>query len=190
MTILASYFERLAQTVAGCDQSQWNDAIELIDAAWQSNQQVIVMGNGGSALAAQHAITDWNKNLFLVSGHPFRGVSLADNMGIFSAYSNDTSYEDVFVEQLRPVVQPNDVVIAISGSGNSENIVRAVEYANRAQANTICLTGFDGGKIREMAQCSVHIAIDDMQVAEDLHLVFIHVTLQELMRRGKERKSL
>ncbi|MFK8110701.1 MAG: SIS domain-containing protein [Rubripirellula sp.] len=189
MSSTASYFDRLVQTVQGCDQAQWDNAIDRIDAAWQADQQIIVLGNGGSALAAQHAITDWNKNLFMVSGHRFRGVSLADNMGIFSAYSNDVCYEDVFLEQLRPVVQAKDVVIAVSGSGNSENVVRAIKHAKDQGADVICLTGFDGGKIHAMADCNVHIAIDDMQIAEDMHLVFIHVALKELMRRGQERKK-
>ena len=163
-------------------------AIDLLDAAWCEGRQVVVFGNGGSALAAQHAITDWNKNLFLAAGKPFRGVSLADNMGIFSAYSNDVCYEDVFLEQLRPILAPGDVVVAISGSGNSENVVRAVKYANDNDCVVICLTGFDGGRIRSLADCSVHIPIDDMQVAEDMHLVFIHVSLRELMQRGANRQ--
>ncbi len=161
----------------------------MIDAAWQADQQIIVFGNGGSALAAQHAITDWNKSLFLASGRQFRGVSLADNMGIFSAYSNDACYEDVFLEQLRPLVKAGDVVVAISGSGNSENVVRAVQYAKQHGATVICLTGFDGGRIHSLADCNVHIAINDMQVAEDMHLVFIHVVLRELMKRGGERST-
>lgn len=185
MTILESYFQNLVQTVQGCDQKKWVEAIDLIDAAWKADKQVIVFGNGGSALAAQHAITDWNKNLFLASGRRFRGVSLADNLGIFSAYSNDACYEDVFLEQLRPLVQSGDVVVAISGSGNSENVVRAVQHAKQCEATVICLTGFDGGRIHGLADCNVHIAIDDMQVAEDLHLVFIHVALRELMERGR-----
>jgi D-sedoheptulose 7-phosphate isomerase len=119
MTITKTYFQNLQRTVDQCDSSQWDRAIEMIDQAWQNERQTIVLGNGGSALAAQHAITDWNKNLFVASGRQFRGVSLADNMGIFSAYSNDVCYEDVFVEQLRPVLQPEDLVVAISGSGNS-----------------------------------------------------------------------
>jgi D-sedoheptulose 7-phosphate isomerase len=189
MSILESYFDRLTQTIQACDKPRWDEAVDLIDAAWLADRQIIVLGNGGSALAAQHAITDWNKNLFLASGQRFRGVSLADNMGIFSAYSNDVSYEDVFLQQLKPIVEAGDVLVAISGSGNSENVVRAVTHAKEKDAKVICVTGYDGGKIRSMADCSVHVPIDDMQVAEDLHLVFIHVTLRELMNRGTERNQ-
>ncbi len=187
MSVIEPYFERLTQTIQNCDKQHWDEAIDLIDAAWQADQQIIVFGNGGSALAAQHAITDWNKNLYLASGHPFRGVSLADNMGIFSAYSNDACYEDVFLEQLRPLVKPNDVIVAISGSGNSENVVRALQHAKQSAATIICLTGYDGGRIHAIADCNVHVPVDDMQVAEDMHLVFIHVALQELMTRGRSR---
>ena len=189
MSIIETYFDQLAQTVQRCDKTHWDKAIDLIDAAWQADQQIIALGNGGSALAAQHAITDWNKSLFLASGRRFRGISLADNMGIFSAYANDACYEDVFVEQLRPVARANDVVIAISGSGNSENVVRAIDYAKSCGATIICLTGFDGGRIHPLADCNVHVPIDDMQVAEDMHLVFIHVVLRELMVRGRDRRA-
>jgi D-sedoheptulose 7-phosphate isomerase len=189
MSMIGSYFDNLIQTIQRCDQGQWNGAIDLIDSAWQADSQIIVFGNGGSALAAQHAITDWNKSLFMASNRPFRGVSLADNMGIFSAYANDVRYEDVFLEQLRPVLRPGDLVLAISGSGNSENIVRALVFAKSRGANIICLTGYDGGRIHSLADCNVHVPIDDMQIAEDLHLVFIHVALRELMIRGRRRSA-
>jgi D-sedoheptulose 7-phosphate isomerase len=188
MTITKSYFQNLQQTVDRCDTGQWDRAIDMIDEAWQNDRQTIVLGNGGSALAAQHAITDWNKNLFLASGRQFRGVSLADNMGIFSAYSNDVCYEDVFLEQLRPLLRSEDLVIAISGSGNSENVVRALTHAKDIGAKIVCLTGYDGGRIHALADCNVHVPIDDMQVAEDMHLVFIHVALRELMDRGMARQ--
>ena len=190
MTITHSYFETLRSTIDRCNTDQWDTAIDLIDQAWLADRQVIVFGNGGSALAAQHSITDWNKNLFLAAIKPFRGVSLADNMGIFSAYANDACYEDVFLEQLRPVLRPSDLVIAISGSGNSENVVRALQYAKSQGSTIVCLTGYDGGRIHAMADCNVHIQVDDMQVAEDMHLVFIHVALRELMNRGRDRSAL
>lgn len=190
MTITQLYFERLQATISQCQSQQWDQAIDLIDQAWQDGRQIIVLGNGGSALAAQHAITDWNKNLFLSTGRPFRGVSLADNMGVFSAYSNDVSYQDVFVQQLRPVLASGDVVVAISGSGNSENVIRALQYAQSHQAKIICLTGYDGGRAAAFADCNVHIPIDDMQISEDLHLVFIHITLRELMARGSARGTV
>ncbi len=181
--ILENYFQKLQETIKLCNQSDWERAINIIDDAWEKNNQVIVFGNGGSALAAQHAITDWNKNLYLMTGRPFRGVSLCDNLGIFSAYSNDISYEDVFAAQIKPVIHVDDVVIAISGSGNSENVVRALNHAKEIGSKIICLTGYDGGRIFNLADCNVHIPINDMQIAEDLHVVFIHVTLRELLHR-------
>lgn len=182
-TVTGSYIDRLRRTIDRCNQLEWDLAIDMIDTAWEQDRQIIVFGNGGSALAAQHAITDWNKNLFLTSGRPFRGVCLADNIGIVSAYSNDMCYEDVFLAQLRSTLRPGDVVLAISGSGNSENIVRALDYARQQDARIICLTGFDGGRIHALADCNVHVPVEDMQIAEDLHLVFIHVALRELMSR-------
>ncbi|WP_372718235.1 SIS domain-containing protein [Novipirellula sp.] len=181
---VTEYFSALKDTIDRCDLEEWQAAIDLIDQTWKADAQTIVFGNGGSALAAQHAVTDWNKSLYLASGRRFRGISLADNMGIFSAYANDVCYEDVFLEQLRPIVCEGDLVVAISGSGNSENVVRAVKYAKEQGAKVICLTGFDGGKVHEFADINVHIPIHDMQVAEDMHVVFIHNVIKNLMHRN------
>ena len=102
-------------------------------------------------------------------------MCLSDNVPTLTAYANDLSYDEVFVEQLRNFLEPGDLVIAISGSGNSRNVLKAVEYANRSGAITLGLTGYDGGELRRMAQHGVHIPIADMQVTEDLHMVLDHL---------------
>lgn len=182
--IIAEYLSRLTRAIERCSKDEWCRAVGIIDAAWRSERQIIVFGNGGSALTAMHAITDWNKTLYLTSGRRFRGVCLNENPGLFSAYANDMSYEDVFVRQLEAIVRERDVIVAVSGSGNSENVVRAVQLARDAGATTICVTGFDGGRISGLADCNVNIPVDDMQISEDLHLVFVHVVLRELMARS------
>src|ERR1700719_1849294 len=116
------YFSRLQDTINGIDKAAFNAAIDLIGSVWLAAKQIIVFGNGGSALTAQHFVTDWNKSLYLKTGRPFRGVCLAENIGLLSAYANDISYHDIFVEQLKPILSPDDLVIGISGSGNSENV--------------------------------------------------------------------
>src|SRR3990167_9003872 len=111
------YFDKLQRVIQAMDLDALDQAIEVIKQAWLAGKQVIVFGNGGSAITAMHYITDWNKMIPETTGKPFRGRTLTDNMGLVTAYANDMSYADVFVEQLKNILQPNDLVIGISGSG-------------------------------------------------------------------------
>src|SRR5579863_6380939 len=140
--VAETYFTKLSKLIAEIDRKQIDDAVEVIANAWQQGRQVITLGNGGSSMTALHFITDWNKSVFMYGGKPFRGRSLVDNIGLVMAYGNDISFEDIFIEQLKNILQPNDLVIAISGSGNSENVVRAVKYANENGAQTLGLCGY------------------------------------------------
>lgn len=175
-----TYFQKLSKLIEHVDRKQIDDAIQLIADAWQEGRQVITLGNGGSSMTALHFITDWNKSVFMHGGKPFRGRSLVDNIGLVMAYGNDISFEDIFIEQLKNVLQPGDLVIAISGSGNSENVVRAVQYANENGAKTLGLCGYRGGKLKELAQQVVWADVDDMQLAEDIHAIFGHIVMQKL----------
>jgi D-sedoheptulose 7-phosphate isomerase len=177
---VSSYLEQLARVIAKLDLAAIDAAISLIRDAWINKRKILVCGNGGSALTASHYINDWNKTAYLSSGRPFRGVSLSDNMGLVTAYSNDISYDDVYSEQLKNLMDPGDLVIAVSGSGNSENVVRAVEYANENGGVTLAICGYDGGKIKELAQHSLHVPSFDMQHCEDLHFVFGHMVMKAL----------
>jgi len=174
------YLSKLAAVLEAFDRVQVDEAIGLIADAWQAGRQIITLGNGGSSMTALHFINDWNKSIFLSSGKPFRGRSLVDNMGLVMSYGNDISFQDIFVEQLRNVLQPGDLVIAISGSGNSENVIRAVRYANDNGAATLGLCGYRGGKLKELAQHVVWVDVDDMQLSEDLHAIFGHIVMQRL----------
>lgn len=176
----ATYLEKLSHLLVSINRNEIDAAIDVIEKTWKEGRQVITLGNGGSSLTALHFITDWNKSLFLSSGRPFFGRSLMDNPGLVMAYANDTSFQDVFVEQLKNLLRPKDLVIAISGSGNSENVIRAVTYANEHGAITLGLCGYDGGKLRHAAQHVVWANVDDMQLAEDLHAIFGHIVMQEL----------
>jgi D-sedoheptulose 7-phosphate isomerase len=137
------------------NHQQIDSAANLISDVWQSGKQIINLGNGGSSMTALHFITDWNKSIFLSSGTPFRGRSLVDNMGLVMSYGNDISFADIFVEQLKNIMQAGNLVIAIPGSGNSENIVRAVNYANDHGAITFDLCGYKGGKLKQLPQPTV-----------------------------------
>ena len=175
-----AYLAKLSRLLDELDRDAIDKAIGLVADAWQSGRQVITLGNGGSSLTSLHFINDWNKSIYLASGKPFRGRSLLDNMGIVMAYGNDTSFEDIFIEQLKNVLEAGDLVIAISGSGNSENVIRAVNYANENGAVTLGLCGYRGGKLKQIAQHVVWADVDDMQLAEDVHFFFGHMVMQRL----------
>lgn len=176
----ASYLQKLQNILAQVNCDDMDQAISLIENAWRSGKQIITLGNGGSSITALHMITDWNKSVYLNTKIPFRGRSLVDNMGLIMAYANDISFQDVFVEQLKNILQPGDLVLAISGSGNSENVIRAVDYANKNGAVTLGLCGYSGGKLKNLAQHVVWINVNDMQIAEDVHAIFGHIVMQKL----------
>lgn len=177
---ILSYQSRLYDILKSLDLQAIEKAIALIREAWQAGRKIFVCGNGGSALAASHFITDWNKSIFMATGHPFYGISLNDNIGLLTAYANDVSYEDVFSEQLKNLMTPDDLLLVISGSGNSPNVLRAVEYANQKGGKTLAFCGFDGGKVKPLAQHSVWVPCYDMQICEDIHLVLGHMVMKAL----------
>jgi len=175
-----AYLDRLVQHLNSLNFEEIDAAVAVIEDAWHRGNQIITLGNGGSSMTALHMITDWNKSVFMSTGRPFRGRSLVDNVGLIMAYGNDVSFQDIFVEQLKNVLEPNDLVLAISGSGNSENVIRAVNYANEHGAITLGLCGYDGGKLKAIAQHVVHADVADMQLCEDVHSIFGHVVMQKL----------
>lgn len=175
-----TYLERLAGVIQAADKRQIDQGVELIYNAWQHGRQIIVFGNGGSSLTAQHYINDWNKSIYASTKKPFRGVCLSENMGLVTSYANDVSYQDIFIEQLKPVLRPQDLVIGISGSGNSENVLRAIHYANENNAVTLGICGYNGGKLKQLARHHVWINVNDMQLSEDMHMVFGHIVMQKL----------
>jgi len=175
-----AYFEHLRALMGQLDLTDVEAAIELIRSAGREKRKILVCGNGGSALTASHYINDWNKMAYLATGTPFRGTCLSDNMGLMTAYSNDISYDDVYSEQLKNLMDVGDLVIAVSGSGNSENVVRALRYANEAGGVTLAISGYDGGKIKQIAQHSLWVPSYDMQLCEDLHFIFGHMVMKAL----------
>jgi D-sedoheptulose 7-phosphate isomerase len=181
MSSAASAYLRLLHTcLDALDRDALDHAIELVRTAWQQGRQVITLGNGGSAITALHFITDWNKAVHLATGQSFRGRSLLDNMGLLTAYANDLSYNDVFSAQIRNIAVAGDLVIAISGSGNSENVIRAVDAANAIGCVTLGLCGFQGGRLKEAAQHVVWVNAQDMQLCEDVHAIFGHMVMKAL----------
>lgn len=176
----SGYTKKLVELLTCLDFAAIDAGVDLIKKAWRDGKQIIALGNGGSSLTALHFINDWNKSVFLNSGIPFRGRTLVDNIGLVMSYANDISFEDVFAEQLKNILQPGDLVLALSGSGNSENVIRAVKYANDHGATTLGLCGYRGGKLKETAQHVIWVDADDMQLSEDVHFFFGHIVMQRL----------
>jgi UDP-glucose 4-epimerase len=183
VSLSASYLRKLAGCLDCLDREELDRGIELIRAAWQEGRQIITLGNGGSALNALHFITDWNKMTHLATGRPFRGRTLLDNIGMITAYGNDLSYADIFAEQIKNIATPGDLVIAISGSGNSENVIRAVAVANDLGCQTLGLCGFNGGRLKSAAKHTIWVNSQDMQLCEDAHAIFGHMVMKSLCSR-------
>ena len=177
---IQSYFELLAQVSNRIDQSELVNVIEAIVSASNSGKKIITCGNGGSALTASHYITDWNKMTNLKAGKKFRGFCLSDNTGLMTAFSNDLSYEDVFSGQLKAIMDEQDTLVAVSGSGNSENVVRCVHAAKSLNGKVVGILGFDGGKLKGLCDLSVIVPSFDMQICEDLHLSIGHLIMKRL----------
>lgn len=182
--ISSRYFSNLKLAIDCLNFDKIDEAVKLIEQKWRNGNQVIVIGNGGSSLTALHYVNDWNKSIFLATGRPFYGRTLVDNIGLLMSYANDVSFEDIFVEQLKNILKVNDLVIALSGSGNSENVIRAIEYANLNGAATLGVCGFQGGRLSKVSQHHICSRIDDMQLSEDIHFVFGHIVMLHLCSKA------
>jgi D-sedoheptulose 7-phosphate isomerase len=174
---------RLAQKI---DPASLQHGIELIRSTAEAGRKIITCGNGGSAYTASHYICDWNKMANLATGKPFRGLSLCDNIGLVTAFGNDIGYDEVFAGQLKAILSEGDLVVAVSGSGNSPNVLKAVEYANSAGGKTLAVVGYDGGRLKKIAQHSVWVPSFDMQLCEDVHLMFGHMVMKTLCKSSLE----
>lgn len=154
--------------------------IEMVKCAFEDGKKIITCGNGGSASTASHYITDWNKMVSLSTGKKFRGISLCDNVGLITAYGNDLSYADVFAGQIDSIMDRGDLLVAVSGSGNSANVLRAIESARGAEGKVLGVVGYDGGKLMPMCDHCVWVPSYDMQLCEDVHLMFGHMVMKAL----------
>jgi D-sedoheptulose 7-phosphate isomerase len=174
------YINELKNTLNLLPVGMIEKVIMLLHEARLNNRQVFIMGNGGSASTASHFVCDLAKNTRRPGWPPFRTIGLTDNMAILSAYANDEGFENVFSEQLANLVQPEDIVIGISTSGNSPNVLRAIELANKVGAHTVGFTGFDGGKLGRLVQYHVHVDSNIIEQVEDLHLALEHMICRTL----------
>lgn len=186
------YLQRLRDELQRVDQDalrRWADSIYRV---WETGNFVYIIGNGGSGTTASHMSEDLGKSTL----HPddlmdegkrrLKVLSLTDNAGWLMAVGNDVSYDQIFVQQLMNYGQPGDLLLAISGSGNSPNILRAVEWANRHELKTFGLTGYQGGRLKEIQQDGLHVALDDMGMVESIHLCLFHWVLNDVFARINE----
>lgn len=174
------YLSKLQQTMNQLPEERIQQVIQLLVEARMNRRQVFIMGNGGSASTASHFVCDLAKNTRKPELPHYRVIGLTDNMAIFSALANDEGYENVFSQQLISLVQPGDIVIGISTSGNSANVNKAVEVANMMGATTIGFTGFDGGRLRSLVDVEIHVPSDCIEHVEDIHLMLEHLIVKAL----------
>jgi D-sedoheptulose 7-phosphate isomerase len=178
---VSQYQDALVQAIQTVDLSRVERAIHLLAEARDSGHHIFVCGNGGSASTASHFACDLLKGASYNRTKRFRIMALTDGLPTLTAYSNDVSYESVFVEQLKNFAEPGDVLIAISGSGNSPNVLRAMEFGNSAGCRTIALTGRDGGKLGPLAELNIQVSDPHMGRIEDCHLMVLHMICYRFM---------
>jgi D-sedoheptulose 7-phosphate isomerase len=178
---VTDYRDRLAKLLPTIDLAKVAEAIRWFDEARRDGRTIFTCGNGGSALTASHLAEDVLKGAGYGRAKRFRILSLADSIGTITAYANDVGYDCVFAEQLKSLAQKGDLVVAISGSGNSPNVVAAIEYANSIGCRTLALTGRDGGKLSKLAQLEIRVADPHMGRIEDAHLVIAHMIAYRFM---------
>src|SRR5436305_11112700 len=175
MTFAEQYKAQLLAAIAAIDVEKVGRAIEILAQARDQGRRIFTCGNGGSASAASHFATDMVKGASFGREKRFRIMALTDSLPTITAYSNDIGYECVFAEQLKNFAQPGDVVMAISGSGNSPNVLRAMEYGRSIGCRTIALTGRDGGKLAPLAEINIQAKVGHMGRIEDVHMIVAHM---------------
>jgi len=178
-----NYLGDLKELINTIDINEITEFIKDIENTYKNGKTIFIMGNGGSAATASHFVCDINKGVSLKLQKKFKVLCLNDNVPIMLAYSNDISYDSVFIEQLKNFIMNDDLVIGISGSGNSKNILNAINYANKVGARTFGIIGCDGGKLKNIAQRSLIVRSFDMQKIEDCHMILTHLTMQYFSKK-------
>lgn len=176
------YLSDVSQLLAGMPVPSIRRVVDRLLTAYHEERRLILLGNGGSAATASHLVADFQKMIYLAGGKPFRAMACTDSMPLVTAWANDTEYAGVFAEQVRTWAEPGDVVLAISGSGNSPNVLRAIEVARERGATTIGLSGFSGGQLAGMVDISIVVPSDNMQRIEDLHMILGHLFFWRMLQ--------
>lgn len=176
------YIQNEISVLRSLDIDAVNDVLNLLEQTLESENMIYIMGNGGSAATASHFQNDFNKGVSEHTEKKFRFLCLNDNVATIMAIANDIGYDEIFHFQLCGKLRPGDIVIGISGSGNSQNVLNAVQYAKECGNIVVGITGFGGGKLRELADYSLHVPVNSMQITEDIHMVFDHLMMSIFYR--------
>jgi len=181
------YLDELKLVLDGFDLACFEKMVAAILHAYEQEKYIFVMGNGGSGATASHFVCDINKGCCMDLSKKFKMFCLNDNIPTMLALANDVSYDVVFEEQLKNFFRPGDLTIGISGSGNSENVIRAIQYAKSNGGRTIGLCGFSGGRLAELADIAFIVNTDDMQKIEDVHIIVVHIIMQAVHKALHDR---
>jgi D-sedoheptulose 7-phosphate isomerase len=182
------YFEELQRVVIGLSHDCIDQMADALFRAYESERVVYTFGNGGSASLASHFACDLGKGTaYCNGGKRFRVLALTDNIPTLTAWANDSGYEDIFSEQLRNFVHPQDVAFAISGSGNSKNVLNALQVAREAGATTLGISGFQGGGMKSLCDICAVVPSNNMQIIEDVHLAMAHSIFRIVYSRMSRR---
>jgi D-sedoheptulose 7-phosphate isomerase len=174
---IRTYLNEEIKVLSQLDEQEISTVMNVLEETRLTGNRVFICGNGGSAATASHFTCDFNKGISYSQTVKYNFECLNDNIPMLMAIANDISYDDIFSEPLKNKMHKEDVLLAISGSGNSKNVVKAVEYAKSIGATTIGLVGYSGGKVKELCDYCIHVNIDNMQIVEDVHMVMDHVMM-------------
>lgn len=179
--LFQSYISRIDHALDTISLNELETSIEIISNVSKKSGKIWLIGNGGSAATASHFATDLSRCTG-ANGQPLNAISLCDNLGLITAIGNDFSFEDIFIKQLQNLGKAGDLLISISASGNSRNLIKAVEFANTHSISTLSMVGFDGGTIQELSNNSIYVqtAIGDYGIAEDCHSIICHYISSQL----------
>jgi D-sedoheptulose 7-phosphate isomerase len=178
---LSNYVDEVSKTLSQLDLASWNTMISFLDANFVVNKRIFVFGNGGSASLASHFATDWTKGIYEKIKYQCETICLNDNVSLMTAISNDFSYDQVFSKQLEYLAKPGEVAFAISGSGNSPNVIKAATVARKMGLSVASLTGFSGGELKKISDINLNIESENMQIIEDIFSMFGHAVYSKLV---------
>lgn len=188
MEFIKNYFDEIKKTIDKVSLKEVEEVIHVLHQAYKEDKQIFIMGNGGSASLASHFACDIGKGTLeknYETKKRFRVMSLTDNIATITAYANDLNYEEVFSQQLKNLVLPKDIVIAITGSGNSKNIIRGIEETLEMEGVTIGFTGFNGGRLKKIIDYNIHVPSRNYGIIEDTHTILTHIISSNLAKLNR-----
>ena len=174
---IKEYIELEKAVLDTLEINEIDEVLNVLENARLNKKRIFICGNGGSASTASHFECDFNKGISYDQDIKYDIECLSDNVPMMMAIANDIGYDDIFVVPLKNKMKPGDVLIGLSGSGNSENVVRAFDYANACGADTIAFVGYSGGKLKSIAKHCIHVNVNNMQIVEDVHLILNHMMM-------------